>query len=139
MARVKPGANSSPKFVFFQPFFAISAGDSSCNQASTGLGSPAVKEPVSQPYNVIEGQCAGRRVCPLSRVQAGQMVCIKGLVASPETCVRLRELGFCEEQKVRLLAREATFICQVCNARLGISEKLAETILVETLSRTPHG
>ncbi|HPC61103.1 MAG TPA: FeoA family protein [Verrucomicrobiota bacterium] len=98
-----------------------------------------MKEPVSQPYNVIEGQCAGTQVCPLSRVQAGQMVCIKGLVASPETCARLRELGFCEEQKVRLLARNATFICQVCNARLGISEKLAESILVETLSHTPHG
>ncbi len=98
-----------------------------------------MKEPVSQPYTVIQGQCAGTQVCPLSRVQAGQTVCIKGLVASPETCNRLRELGFCEEQRVRLLARNATFICQVCNARLGISEKLAESILVEAMPHARHG
>jgi len=47
----------------------------------------------------------------------------------------LRELGFCEEQKIRLLTRDSNLICQVCNARLAISEKLAENILVESL---PH-
>lgn len=49
---------------------------------------------------------------------------------------RLRELGFCEEQVVRLIARQSTFICQVCNARLAISAKLAEFILVEPASAT---
>jgi Fe2+ transport system protein FeoA len=46
---------------------------------------------------------------------------------------RLRELGFCEEQKIKLVARESSFICQVCNARLGISPELAEAIWVEAL------
>jgi hypothetical protein len=42
-------------------------------------------------------------------------------------------MGLCEEQIIKLVARESSFICQVCNARLGISEKLAESILVEAV------
>ena len=60
-------------------------------------------------------------VCPLSRVQAGAVVCIKRLATAPEVTDRLRELGLCEEQRIKLLARQSTYICQVCNARLAIS------------------
>jgi Fe2+ transport system protein FeoA len=84
-------------------------------------------------YVVLEGQCAGPGLCPLSRVQAGTMVCIKQLSATPEMAERLRELGLCEEQNIKLLVRDSNLICQVCNARLGISEKLAELILVEAV------
>jgi len=45
---------------------------------------------------------------------------------------RLREMGFCEEQRIKLVSRASNYICQVCNARLGISQKLAESIWVET-------
>jgi len=72
-------------------------------------------------------------VCPLSRVQAGVAVRIKQLCASPELQSRLRELGFCEDQIIRLLTSQTNFICQVCNARLAISEQLAQIILVEPL------
>ena len=87
----------------------------------------------TQSYVVLEGKCAGPKVCPLSRVEAGTVVCIKQLSTAPDVTHRLRELGFCEEQNIKLLTRESGFICQVCNARLGISEKLAESILVEAL------
>ncbi len=82
-------------------------------------------------FFLVDGQCAGPAVCPLSRVKPGSTVCIKGLVAAPELRDRLRELGFCEQQKIKLVARNSSYICQVCNARLGISPKLAESILVE--------
>lgn len=65
------------------------------------------------------------------------MVCIKRLATSPDLSDRLRELGFCEEQRIRLLARDSNYICQVCNARLGISQELADAILVEPLSSEP--
>ncbi len=61
------------------------------------------------------------------------MVCVKQLSATPDLSDRLRELGLGEEQKVRLLRHGATVICQVCNARVGLSQKLAEAILVEPL------
>ena len=46
---------------------------------------------------------------------------------------RLRELGFCEEQRVKLLSRNPNLICQVCNARLGLSSQLADLIWVEKI------
>lgn len=42
-------------------------------------------------------------------------------------------MGFYEKQRIKLLSRHSNLICQVCNARLGISRRLAETILVEPL------
>jgi ferrous iron transport protein A len=74
--------------------------------------------------------------CPLSRVKAGVAVRIKQLCASPEVQNRLRELGLCEDQIIKLLTSQTNFICQVCNARLAISEQLAQLILVEPLRTT---
>ena len=82
---------------------------------------------------LVDGQCAGPTVCPLSQMEPGAVVCIKQLLTSPDVTDRLRELGFGEEQRIKLLSRQANYICQVCNARLGISEKLAESIMVELL------
>lgn len=85
---------------------------------------PEVEEPCSQPF-----------LCPLSSVRAGVDVRIKQLSAPAELTHRLREMGFCEERKIKLLSRQTSLICQVCNARLGISQSLAETILVEQIPR----
>jgi Fe2+ transport system protein FeoA len=92
-----------------------------------------VKQKVTPEFEVLEGRCAGPEVCPLSRVKAGAVVCIKQLATAPEITSRLRELGFCEEQRIKILSRQSNFICQVCNARLGISGKLADSIMVETV------
>jgi ferrous iron transport protein A len=73
---------------------------------------------------------------PLNEVRAGVAVRIKRLCAGPELQNRLRELGFCEDQVIRLLTSQSNFICQVCNARLAISEQLARLILVEPLLRS---
>jgi Fe2+ transport system protein FeoA len=86
---------------------------------------------------ILEGQCAGPQVCPLSHVKVGTVVCIKKLSTSPELRARLREMGLCEEQKVKLLNGHSNYVCQVCNARLGISKQLAEAILVEPLPVPP--
>jgi Fe2+ transport system protein FeoA len=73
----------------------------------------------------------------LNQIQAGATARIKQLAGAPEVSQRLREMGFCEEQEVRLVSRQANVICQICNARLGISSQLAETILVQPLSPAP--
>ena len=77
-----------------------------------------------------ESRC---EICPLSRVKAGVAVRIKQLCAAPEMQNRLREIGFCEDQIIRLLTSQTNYICQVCNARLAISEQLARIIMVEPL------
>lgn len=71
---------------------------------------------------------------PLSEAKAGASVRIKLVSASPEVTSRLREMGFCEEQKIRLISQHTHVICQVCHARLGISRQLAEKIMVEPLT-----
>ena len=73
-------------------------------------------------------------VCPLSKMRVGTSCRIKQLCASPEIAHRLREMGFCEEQKIRLISQHTHVICQVCHARLGISRQLAEKIMVEPLT-----
>ena len=78
--------------------------------------------------------CRHGDVCPLNQVKAGTAVRIKQLVAAPEVSHRLRELGFCEEQQVKLVSHQVNVICQVCHARVGLSSELAESILVQPLS-----
>src|SRR5215471_10763001 len=77
-----------------------------------------------------ESRC---EICPLSRVKAGVAVRIRQLCAAPEVQTRLRELGFCEDHIIKLLTSQANFICQVCDARLAISEQLARIIMVEPI------
>ena len=85
----------------------------------------------SRPNSNVDGVPAP--LCPLSEVQAGTSVRIKQLSASPEMTKRLRELGFCEEQRIKLLSRNPNLICEVCNARLGLSSRLADLIWVEKI------
>jgi high-affinity iron transporter len=83
---------------------------------------------------IAKGSCAGAEVCPLSRVPVGATVCIKSFAASPEVCAQLRSLGICEEQEVKLLSRDANFVCEVCDAKLDLNAELAEAILVAPLA-----
>jgi Fe2+ transport system protein FeoA len=75
--------------------------------------------------------CAAPSICPLNRVRAGTTVVVKRLTASPDMNRRLREMGFGEERRVKVISLANNLLCQVCNARLGLSERLAENILVE--------
>ena len=84
--------------------------------------------------DLVEQGCQQPFICPLSKVLEGTAVRIKQLSTSPEVTRRLRELGFGEEQQIKLLTRQSNLICEVCGSRLGISAQLAESILVEPLS-----
>ena len=77
-----------------------------------------------------ESDCS---LCPLNQVKAGVAVRIKQLCASPEMASRLREIGFGEEQVIKLVSGHANIICRVCNARMAISAQLAQAILVEPI------
>jgi Fe2+ transport system protein FeoA len=84
-----------------------------------------------EPGYRAEARC---EICPLNRVRAGVAVRIKQLCATPELQGRLREIGLCEDQIIRLLTSQTNFICQVCNTRLAISEQLAKLIMVEPVA-----
>jgi len=93
-----------------------------------------VNKKTPPPYEILQGQCAGAAVCPLSRVQIGARACVTRLTSRPEVCDRLRELGLIEDQEVRLVSRHHNVICQICNARVALSQALADAILVQPLS-----
>lgn len=96
-------------------------------------GRPAPTLPVVNDSLCAAESCNRPELCPLTRVKAGTAVRIKQLTAAPEISHRLRELGFCEEQQVKVVSKHVNIICQVCHARLGLSQQLAEAILVEPL------
>jgi Fe2+ transport system protein FeoA len=85
---------------------------------------------------LIEGSCTHAAECPLSQVATGSTVCIKALPEGEEVSARLREMGLCEEQHIKLLSRHSHYVCQVCNAKLGLSEQLARSIRVQPVSPT---
>jgi len=93
-----------------------------------------VKKETPPAYGILQGHCAGEGVCPLSRVKIGSRACVKRLTSRPEICDRLRELGLVEDQEVRLVSRHHNVICQICNARVALSEALADAILVQPLT-----
>lgn len=79
--------------------------------------------------------CSSPATCPLSRVKAGVEVRIKELSAPEDVSKRLREIGFCEQQVLKLLVSQSSLICLVCNARVALSSDLAQLIMVEPVRR----
>ncbi len=94
-----------------------------------------LSESIPEPCCQTPDDCPHGEICSLSKAAVGSSVRVKQLTASPETTRRLRELGFTEDQTIRLVSRQANVICQVCNARLGLSMALADTILVQAVPR----
>lgn len=68
----------------------------------------------------------------LNQVRVGCDVQIR--VLSGPGCERLRDLGFCEELKLRKLAGGRNLICSICGTRMAISRELAEQVLVSLVS-----
>ena len=92
-------------------------------------------KPQPSPANKnVPDQCAGPEICPLNRVSAGTVVCIRELLTSADVRGRLREMGLGEDQRVKLVSRQNSVICQVCNARVALSEQLAAAIMVERVA-----
>ncbi len=85
----------------------------------------------AEPEVPLRSLCGEPATCSLAQAAAGASLTIRELKAPAEVAIRLRELGFCERQRVRLLSKHTNIICQVCNVRLGISRDLANMILVE--------
>lgn len=69
----------------------------------------------------------------LHQAKVGRAVRICELCGSPEVSCRLRELGLHEGAVVRLIACHANIICQVCNMRLALNERLAQLVMVEAV------
>ncbi len=61
----------------------------------------------------------------------GKKMQLHALNTRPETCQRLREMGFCESAQIIKLSTGKNLICQVCGVRLALSRDLGECILLK--------
>ena len=94
-----------------------------------------MKQPKTLPLcEPVADACTAPEICPLNRVAAGTVVCVRELLASADVRSRLREMGLGEDQRVKLLSRQSSVICQVCNVRVALSAELAAAILVEPVA-----
>lgn len=67
----------------------------------------------------------------LKTVRPGARVKVTKLDAKPEICCRLREMGFAENSVIRCIQSGTALVCQIQNARVGLSHQLAAQIYVE--------
>jgi ferrous iron transport protein A len=70
----------------------------------------------------------------LRSVPCGQRVRVREIHSEPATCLRLREMGFCENAEICKVSDGCAMICRVCGVRVALSAQLAAMILVETLN-----
>lgn len=67
----------------------------------------------------------------LAEIPAGTTVTVSHLDSHPDTCNRLREIGFCENATIRCVSNGSSqLICEVCNTRVGLNYTTANAILV---------
>lgn len=67
----------------------------------------------------------------LAAAPAGRTLIVRELRADPASCLRLRELGFCEAARVSKLSGGGNLICQVCGVRVALNRRLGELVVVE--------
>ncbi|MGB0144509.1 MAG: FeoA family protein [Akkermansiaceae bacterium] len=46
------------------------------------------------------------------------------------SCRQLREIGFCEDMRVRKITNGRNMLCKICGTRLAVSKDLADQIKV---------
>ena len=70
--------------------------------------------------------------CPLSSVPIGTFCKIQRIECPSEECARrILEMGFCKNREIQVLSSNYSLVCKTCSFRVGISKKLAESIIVE--------
>lgn len=68
----------------------------------------------------------------LNRAKVGCDVTIE--VMEGPGCERLRDLGFCEQMRLRKLSNGRNVLCSLCGSKLAISSELAKQVLVRPVA-----
>ncbi|MFA6540089.1 MAG: FeoA family protein [Bacteroidota bacterium] len=67
----------------------------------------------------------------LAHTPVGTTVRVSRIESQPETCIRLLELGFCEDAIIRpVVSGSSQMICEICNTRVGLHHSIAKSIIV---------
>ena len=72
--------------------------------------------------------------CPLSSVPIGTFCKIKRIECPSMECARrILEMGLCKNREIQILSSNCSVICKSCQFRVGMSKKVADSIIVELL------
>jgi len=75
----------------------------------------------------------------LSEMPLGHRCAIDSLHAHPETCQRLRAMGFHERTLIRTVVKtHSQIICEIHNTRIGLHKRIAQTIDVTPIDRREY-
>ncbi len=102
-----------------------------CLRTTTMLNLLKKKRPQTEPV-------AGRDKS-LCDVCTGERVLVECLRGDQGDCQRLREMGFCENAAVEMIAQNSALICKVCDSKIVISEGLARNIIVGRCPQPAEG
>ena len=72
-------------------------------------------------------------VFPLSKARCGERLRVVSVKGSSASCIRLKEMGFCESAEVCKVVDGSALICQLSGTRLAIGRNLGADVLVERL------
>jgi Fe2+ transport system protein FeoA len=65
---------------------------------------------------------------------------IQDIQSHPETCQRLREIGFNKDTAVRTVVMNSSqLICEVHNTRIGLHRRIADEIVIELVGARLQG
>ena len=67
---------------------------------------------------------------PLSSSRRGDALVVRHLTGGADDCRRLREMGFREDAAVSVVCTGGAVIAQVQGAKICLSRRMAETVLV---------
>jgi Fe2+ transport system protein FeoA len=70
----------------------------------------------------------------LTRARCGERLRITSICRECPECIRLRELGFCEDCEVRKVSEGGAMICLFKGARVAIGRELGAHVQVERLA-----
>jgi len=74
--------------------------------------------------------------CPLSLVPVGSFCKIKQIECPSEECAqRIIEMGLCKNREIQVISSNYSLVCKLCQFRVGISKKIADSIMVELLEK----
>lgn len=71
-------------------------------------------------------------IVSLNQAAAGCILQVESVVG--EACRQLRDMGFCEQMRLRKISNGRNLICSICGSRLAISRHLAEQIRVREVN-----
>ena len=76
----------------------------------------------------------------LSDLPLGVECTIQDIQSHPETCQRLREIGFNKHTAVRTVVMNSSqLICEIHNTRIGLHRRIADEIVIEFAGAHLHG